>query len=62
MLGSHAEYRTVHQPINPTGIVEGYLVEVQAGFCAVPVSRDKYRFLIKLRSVCVLNRQIDVVR
>ena len=52
----------MHRSINPTGIAEGYLVEVQAAFCAVLVGRAKYRFLLKLRSVCVMNRQVDAVR
>lgn len=47
--------------MNPTGIRLGYLVEVQMGFCAVPISKGQYRFIAKLRSICVLNREVDSV-
>ena len=54
--------RATYRIIKPEGIRTGYMVEVQVGFCAVPISNHKYKFLLKLRSICVLNRQVDTVR
>lgn len=58
---STLHFRAVHRKINPAGVADGYLLEVQVGFCAIPLGRS-YRFITKLRSVCVLNREVDVVR
>lgn len=42
-------------------IKPGLLVEVQASFCAVPISKGRFIMLSKLRSVCVLSRQVHEV-
>ena len=44
--------------IAPTGIQVGNLVEIQVSFCAVPIAKGKYKMLLKLRSVCVLDRLV----
>ncbi|KAF7790157.1 hypothetical protein EIP86_001109 [Pleurotus ostreatoroseus] len=51
--------RTSYRAIKPEGIRAGYLVEVQGGFCAVPIGKERYKFLLKLRSICVLDREVD---
>ena len=53
---------TSYRAIKPEGIRAGYLVEVQGGFCAVPIGKELYKFLLKLRSICVLDREVDSVR
>lgn len=45
----------------PSAIRPGQLLEVQVAFCAVPVAKGKYRMLLKLRSVCILDRQVQKV-
>lgn len=47
--------------INPTGIQVGNMVEVQVAFCAVPIGKGHYKLLLKLRSICVLNRMVERV-
>ena len=61
-LYSHCIRRTSYRAIKPEGIRAGYMVEVQVGFCAVPIGNNQYKFLLKMRSVCVLNREVDSVR
>ena len=54
--------RISYRAIKPEGIHVGYMVEVQVAFCAVPIANNQYKFLLKLRSICVLNREVDMVR
>ncbi|KAL6301050.1 hypothetical protein BKA93DRAFT_739447 [Sparassis latifolia] len=58
-LDEHGKSRTL--PIQPAAIQIGHMVELQVSFCAVPISKGKYRFLHKLRSICVLNRRVQLV-
>ena len=53
--------RFTHRSVLPSSIKVGHMVEVQCGFCAIPVNRRKYRFLCKLRSVCILDRSVENV-
>lgn len=47
---------------NPVQIKVGHLVEVQASFCVVPISKGKHLMLSKLRSVCILDQVVQKVR
>ncbi|KAF7790675.1 hypothetical protein EIP86_001631 [Pleurotus ostreatoroseus] len=38
-----AKGKLAYRAINPAGVKQGYLVEVQASFCAVPVARNQTR-------------------
>ena len=48
-------------PSKPITVRVGQLVEVQASFCVVPITKGRYLMLSKLRSVCILNNQVQEV-
>ena len=48
--------------IAPTEIQVGNIVEAQVAFCAVPISKGRFKMLLKLRSVCILDRTVARVR
>ncbi|KAI0825912.1 hypothetical protein BC629DRAFT_1276067 [Irpex lacteus] len=47
-----------YHPINPVSIRPGALVEVQTSFCVVPIAKGRHIMLNKLRSICILSRQV----
>ena len=51
-----------YTPCEPVMIRVGQLVEVQASFCAVPVSKGRHIMLSKLRAICILSTQVQEVR
>ncbi|KAI0083195.1 hypothetical protein BDY19DRAFT_900690, partial [Irpex rosettiformis] len=55
-----AKYR--YLPCSPITVKVGLLVEAQVSFCAVPISKGRFLMLSKLRSVCILDRQVYEVR
>ncbi|KAI0337021.1 hypothetical protein BDW22DRAFT_1340590, partial [Trametopsis cervina] len=46
---------------DPIGIRPGQLVELQVAFGTVPVSKGRHIMLSKLRSICVISRQVQDV-
>lgn len=50
------------QPVSPSVFTVGQLVEVQVSFVVVPVSKRVWKMILKLRSICILNRIIQEVR
>lgn len=50
--------RDVYVPCNPVTIKVGMMVEVQLSFCTVPISKGRHIMLSKLRSVCILDKQV----
>lgn len=36
-------------------------MEVQVAFCVVPIAKGKFKMLLKLRSICVLDRSVESV-
>ncbi|THH15427.1 hypothetical protein EUX98_g9469 [Antrodiella citrinella] len=48
-----------YELIKPGLIRVGHLVELQVGICAMPTGRNKYTFIPKLRSVCILSRDVE---
>ena len=47
--------------ITPDRLPLAGLVEVQVGFAAVRLGHQEYAFLPKLRAVCLLERQVELV-
>lgn len=47
-----------YHTIKPVSIKPGALVEVQVSFCVVPLAKGRHIMLNKLRSICILNRQV----
>ncbi|KAK7678420.1 hypothetical protein QCA50_009481 [Cerrena zonata] len=45
--------------VKPEEIVAGLLVEIQCTFFAVPSKAKEYRFISKLRSICILDRTVE---
>ncbi|KAI0346337.1 hypothetical protein BDW22DRAFT_1302883, partial [Trametopsis cervina] len=52
----------VYVACDPIGVRLGQLVEVQVAFCTVPISKGRHLMLSKLRSVCILSRDVQSVR
>ena len=52
---------SAYVPCKPVAVRVGQLVEVQASFCAVPITKGRYLMLSKLRSICILNTQVQEV-
>ena len=53
--------RPQYKKISPTAVQLGCLLEVQVGFCVVPIQHGKFKLLLKLRSICVLDRSVENV-
>ncbi|KAI0086715.1 hypothetical protein BDY19DRAFT_894419, partial [Irpex rosettiformis] len=47
--------------IKPVAIRPGYLVEVQSSFSVAPLNKGRYVMLNKLRSICILSKQVQDV-
>ncbi|KAI0084161.1 hypothetical protein BDY19DRAFT_898899, partial [Irpex rosettiformis] len=45
--------------IKPVAIRPGTLVEVQTSFAVVPLTKGRYLMLNKLRSICILSKQVQ---
>lgn len=58
-LYSHRIY--TYDAISPNAIQIGNMVEAQVGFCVVQINKGRYLMLHKLRSICVLSREVEEV-
>ncbi len=59
LLKSGSEQR--YMPIKPVAIRPGQLVEAQVSFSIVPITKGRHIMLCKLRSVCILSKQVQDV-
>ncbi|KAI0083661.1 hypothetical protein BDY19DRAFT_998389 [Irpex rosettiformis] len=48
----------IYVSCKPVLVKIGLLVEVQASFCTVPISKGRFVMLCKLRSICILDDQV----
>ncbi|KAI0084505.1 hypothetical protein BDY19DRAFT_875268, partial [Irpex rosettiformis] len=52
---------TTYTSCKPVCVRVGQLVEIQASFCTVPITKGRHVMLSKLRSVCILGNPVQDV-
>ncbi|KAI0086698.1 hypothetical protein BDY19DRAFT_894328, partial [Irpex rosettiformis] len=57
----HTTGNNNYTPCKPVVVRTGQLVEIQASFCVVPITKGRFIMLSKLRAVCILNTQVQDV-